>query len=101
MIRHVVMFSFKEEAEGRTKEENVALTKAMLEALPQKIDLIRRSQVEINSPEASADNCDLLLISDFDTMADLEAYKVHPDHVAVGVFMRPLRTGRASVDFEM
>ena len=101
MIRHVVMFSFKEEAEGRTKEENVALTKAMLEALPQKIDLIRRSQVEINSPDASADNCDLLLISDFDTMADLEAYKVHPDHVAVGVFMRPLRTGRASVDFEM
>ena len=101
MIRHVVMFSFKEEAEGRSKEENVALTKAMLEALPQKIDLIRRSQVEVNSPDSSADNCDLLLISDFDTMADLEAYKVHPDHVAVGVFMRPLRTGRASVDFEM
>ena len=45
MIRHVVMFQFKEEAEGRTKAENVAITKAMLEALPEKIDWIRTSQV--------------------------------------------------------
>lgn len=101
MVRHVVMFSFKEEAEGRSKDENVALTKKMLEALPEKIELIRSSQVEVNLPEAAQDNCDLLLISDFDSLADLEAYKIHPDHVAVGVFMRPLRTGRASVDFEM
>lgn len=101
MIRHVVMFSFKEEAEGRSKAENIALTKEMLEALPEKIDLIRASQVEVNAPGAAQDNCDLLLISDFDSLADLEAYKVHPDHVAVGTFMRPLRTGRASVDFEI
>lgn len=101
MIRHVVMFSFKEEAEGRSKAENIALTKEMLEALPEKIDLIRASQVEVNAPGAAQDNCDLLLISDFDSLADLEAYKVHPDHVAVGTFMRPLRAGRASVDFEI
>ena len=101
MIRHVVMFSFKEEAEGRSKAENIALTKEMLEALPEKIDWIRASQVEVNAPGAAQDNCDLLLISDFDSLADLEAYKVHPDHVAVGTFMRPLRTGRASVDFEI
>ena len=101
MIRHVVMFSFKEEAEGRSKSENVALTKKMLEALPKKIDLIRSSQVEVNASGAAQDNCDLLLISDFDSLADLEAYKIHPDHVAIGTFMRPLRTGRASVDFEM
>ena len=98
MIRHIVMFSFKPEAEGRTKDENVALTKAMLEQLPSKIGLIRASRVEVNAPGASEENCDLLLISDFDS---LQAYQVHPDHVAVGTFMRPLRTGRASVDFEI
>ena len=101
MIRHIVMFSFKPEAEGRTKDENVALTKAMLEQLPSKIGLIRASRVEVTAPGASEENCDLLLISDFDSLEDLQAYQVHPDHVAVGTFMRPLRTGRASVDFEI
>ena len=68
MIRHIVMFSFKPEAEGRTKDANVALTKAMLEQLPSKIGLIRASRVEVNAPGASEENCDLLLISDFDSL---------------------------------
>ena len=51
MLRHVVMFQFKEEAGGRTKAENVAITKAMLEALPQKIDWIRASTVAVNAPD--------------------------------------------------
>lgn len=101
MIRHIVLFSFKPEAEGRSKAENVAQTKAMLEALPSKIGLIRSSLVQTNAPGASGDNFDLLLISDFDSLEDLQAYQVHPDHVAVGEFMRPLRTGRASIDIEI
>ena len=58
MIRHIVMFSFKEQAQGRSKAENVALTKAMLEELPQKISLIRSSRVELNAPGASEENCE-------------------------------------------
>ena len=99
MLRHVVMFQFKEETGGRTKAENVAITKAMLEALPQKIDWIRASTVAVNAPDADGKNYDLILISDFDSMEDYLRYKVHPDHVAVGTFMRPVRTSRASVDF--
>ena len=99
MLRHVVMFQFKEEAGGRTKAENVAITKAMLEALLQKIDWIRASTVAVNAPDADGKNYDLILISDFDSMEDYLRYKVHPDHVAVGTFMRPVRISRASVDF--
>lgn len=101
MIRHIVMFQFKSEAEGRSREENVAQTKAMLEALPAKIDWIRSSTVQVNAPGADATNYDLLLISDFDSFEDLARYQVHPDHVAVGTFMRPLRLSRACVDFEL
>ena len=101
MIRHIVMFKFKEEAEGRTKAENIAITKAMLEALPAKIDLIRASSVTVNSPDADGSNFDLCLISDFDSFEDLAAYIVHPDHKAVGAFMRPVRLDRACVDFEI
>ena len=99
MLRHVVMFQFKEAAEGRTKAENVAITKAMLEALPGKIDWIRASTVAVNAPDADGNNFDLVLITDFDSMEDYLRYKVHPDHVAVGNFMRPVRIARASVDF--
>lgn len=101
MIRHVVMFKFKEEAEGRTKAENLAITKSMLDALPSKIDLIRASSVTINSSNADQSNYDLCLISDFDSFEDLEAYIIHPDHKAVGAFMRPVRLDRACVDFEI
>lgn len=101
MIRHIVMFKFKEEAEGRTKAENIAITKAMLEALPAKIDLIRASSVTVNSPDADESNYDLCLISDFDSFEDLATYIVHPDHKAVGAFMRPVRLERACVDFEI
>lgn len=36
MIRHVCMFNFLDEAQGRTRAENIAITKAMLEALPER-----------------------------------------------------------------
>lgn len=101
MIRHIVMFKFLPEADGRSKAENVKMTKDMLDALPQKIALIRSSQTFIGAAAAADGNCDLLLISDFDSLADLNEYIVHPDHKAVGAFMRPLRESRSCIDIEM
>ena len=101
MIRHVCMFEFLDEAEGRTRAENVAITKAMLEALPEKIEWIRASTVETNHPDAPAGNWDLILISDFDSLEDLARYQVHPDHVAVGDFLKSVRKSRSCVDFEI
>ncbi len=99
MIRHIVMFKFKEEAEGKTKTENVLATKAMLEALPAKIPQILASTVEIGAEGANPENADLILISDFESFETLNQYIVHPDHKAVGAFMRPLRESRAAIDF--
>lgn len=101
MIRHIVMFQFKEEAEGRTKAENVQITKNMLDALPAKIPQIRSSSTAINAFYADQTNYDLLLISDFDSFDDLQTYLVHPDHKAVGAFMRPVRLSRSCIDIEM
>ncbi len=99
MIRHIVMFKFKEEAEGKNKKENVLATKAMLEALPAKIPQILASTVEIGAEGANPENADLILISDFESFETLNQYIVHPDHKAVGAFMRPLRESRAAIDF--
>lgn len=97
MIRHIVMFKFKEE----NKRENVLKTKEMLDHLPEKIDLIVRSETHINNNVSDERNYDLLLISDFKTLEDLHNYIVHPDHKAVGAFMRPLRESRACTDYDL
>ncbi len=96
MIRHVVMFKFKEE----NKAAHVAETKTMLDALPAKIPYILHSETHTDVGTADG-NFDLLLISDFEDQQTLQAYIVHPDHKAVGAFMRPVRESRACVDFEI
>ena len=101
MLRHIVLFKFKESADGRSKAENVLITKNMLEALPSKIALIKKSEVHICMEGTNPDNADLLLISDFESKEALNEYIVHPDHKAVGAFMRPLREGRSSIDIEI
>ena len=101
MIRHVVMFKFLPEADGRTKEENVRLVAERLRALPALIPEILRSEVHIGAEGAKETNCDLLLISDFESLDTLATYIDHPDHRAIGALMRPLRESRAAVDFEL
>ena len=101
MIRHIVMFQFLEEAGGKSREENVRATKEMLEALPGKIPQILKSQVFTNAPGANGENADLVLISDFASLETLGEYLVHPDHKAVGAFMRPLRRGRVGIDITL
>lgn len=101
MIRHVCMFKFKDEAEGRTRHENVEITKSMLDRLPETIEYILASETHVGTDGQAEDNYDLILISDFESMETLEKYKIHPDHVAVGEFMRPVRLSRTCIDFEI
>ncbi len=101
MIRHVVMFKFLPEADGRTKEENVKETASRLRALPALIPEILHSEVHIGAEGANPANCDLLLISDFESLDTLATYINHPAHRAIGAFMRPLRESRAAVDFTL
>lgn len=44
-------------------------------------------------------NWDVVLISDFADEAALEAYQVHPLHVAAGTFIRSVVAARSAVDF--
>ena len=99
MIRHIVMWKFKDEAEGLTKEENIAKVKKMLEALPEKIDFIRKSEVKMNVNN-NGKNFDAVLISEFDTLEDVKKYRVHPDHVKISDYVSLIRLDRACVDYE-
>ncbi len=100
MVKHIVMFKFLDSAEGRSKKENVEITANMLNDLQGKIPQLLKSEVKINSDSANPDNYDLILIADYNSWEDLNAYIVHPLHKAVGEFMKGVRESRACVDYE-
>lgn len=101
MLRHIVMFKFLPEADGYTARENAERTAEKLRNLQGKVPTLKASQVYLGAEYADSTNCDLVLISDFDSAEDLQAYIVHPLHKEVGAFMRPLRESRSCVDFEI
>lgn len=98
MVRHIVMWKFKDEAEGLSKMENLLKVKAMLEALPEKIDFIRHMEVNLNEND-NGKNFDAVLISEFDSLDDVKRYRVHPEHVKISEYVSRVRLDRASVDY--
>lgn len=98
MLKHIVMWKFKDEAEGKTRAENCRLVKERLEALPAKISLIRKLEVGINE-FPSPMSADLVLLTEFATKEDLDSYAVHPDHVKVSEYVGKVRLERIVADY--
>lgn len=97
MIYHNVMWKFKD-AEGKTAAQNVDIVKAGLEALPQKISEIK-SLSFIKNEVVCDRNFDAMLVVVTENEADLNAYKVHPEHKKVAAYVALVTEGRAAVDY--
>lgn len=98
MINHVVLFKLKEYP--KTEKEAVLLKiKTALEALQDKIEQVRHIEVGLNY-ELEAKSYDLCLISHFDSVADLDVYRVHPEHLKVVSLIQETTVERAAVDYE-
>jgi hypothetical protein len=99
MIRHVVSWKLNavDDAGRAAAFEEIS---AVLNPLPASIPQIQSLRVARNIafPES---NWDVVLIADYDTVEDLQAYQVHPDHVAASAVVRSHVAQRASVDFEL
>lgn len=100
MIKHLVMFKLADVAEGNTKKENALRIKRDLEALKGVIPEIVKIEVCVNDDAAPKDNYDVVLVSEFKNIQDLQAYAVHPEHVKVGEFISKVRTARAAIDYQ-
>lgn len=92
MIKHIVMWKFKQGNEAKVKE---FLKK--LSDLDGKIDVIKK--MEIKESINKSNNYDAILISEFETMEDLQKYKTDERHVAVSNLCKSIRDDRASIDF--
>ncbi len=96
MVKHIVMWKLKDEAEGNSKAENAQKIKAMLEALPDVIPDILEMQVGINE---NGGEFDAVLISAFPSYDALKAYDGHSEHLKVRAFIKAVSCGRSALDF--
>ena len=86
LLRHVVMFKFKDEA----SEADVAKVVAAFEALPSKIPQIYDFEWGTdNSPEGLQDGFTHCFFLSFLSEEDRAAYLPHPDHKAFGAVLGP------------
>lgn len=95
MITHIVAWKLNPD----NKHEHARKIKELLEALKETIPEIQKIEVGLNSAEAPADNWDVVLYSQFTSMADLEAYQTHPAHKEAGKFIKAVTEQRMCVDY--
>lgn len=94
MIRHIVLFKFKK---GVTEQEKTSLIRE-LENLGKIIGHVR--SLEVARDEARKHNSyDLALNAVFDSLADVEAYAVHPAHVKVVDTINRLCEAHVKIDY--
>ena len=98
ILKHIVCWKFKERTEQGTRQENMEKTKNMLYALLPKIDEIKAMEIGPHI-KGETEEFDMALMVTFNNEADLETYRVHPEHVKVSQFVRSVIEKRMSFDY--
>ena len=101
MVKHVIIWTLKEEYSESEKAQIKADMKESLEALkgviPGLIDIKLYTE-----PLPSSKNADVLLDTTFESEEALKNYAVHPIHVeAANTKVRPFVSGRSCMDYEI
>ena len=100
MIKHIVMWQLKDHAEGADKETNALKMKALLDACSDIVPGILKLEVAIAQAGLEA-TYDVVLYSEFESAAALDAYQNHPQHLALKPFVGAVRLARQCMDYEV
>lgn len=99
MVKHVILWTLKEEYTAEEKETIKKGIKEGLEGLKGKIPGLLEIRVNTNGLESS--NADVMLDSAFESQEALKGYATHPEHVAVADGkVRPYTATRTCMDYE-
>lgn len=94
MIKHIVMWKFKEGTEAQVDEFLCGL-KALDGVVPEILEM------EVAKTAVADSDYDAILVSKFASLEDLAAYKVNPKHVAVSNLCKSIRISRVAFDYEV
>ena len=100
MVKHVILWTLKDQYSGAQMDEIKAGIKEGLEGLKGQIPGLVDIKVYTNGLPSS--NTDLMLDSTFENEEALKNYATHPAHVAVADNkVRPFTASRNCLDFEL
>lgn len=97
MLKHVVMWKFKDGVEGKSRRDQALWMKEHLEALVGVVPQIVSLEFGVNELESDA-SYDAVLTVLFNSKEDMDIYKVHPAHVAISNYCKSVRESRVVVD---
>lgn len=99
MIKHIILWTLKNEFTENEKNNIKENAKRELEALVGKIDGLQELTLYTKGLESS--NADMMLDSTLESEEALKRYQTHPDHVAAANnFVRPFTEVRLCLDFK-
>ena len=97
MVKHIVMWN----VQGATAEErahNTQKLKTAFEELRHAIPGLLTLEIGVDQSRVDY-ACDVVLYSEFESQAALDAYAVHPEHLRVRQAIEGLRVARHQVDY--
>ena len=93
------MWKFKEEAEGRTKLENMKLVRDRLYALVPIVPEIKAMEIGFDFSQTPM-SYDMMLYTEFETKEDLDIYAVDGEHAKVKKIVAATTEARVVLDYE-
>ncbi|MBR3644368.1 MAG: Dabb family protein [Parasporobacterium sp.] len=100
MVKHIIIWTLKEEFKIDREAEIKAGIKEGLEGLKGKIPGLL--DIKVNTDPLPGSSGDLMLDSTFKDEESLKGYRVHPAHVeTANTRVRPFTAGRACMDYEL
>lgn len=99
MIKHIVMWNLAGETPA-AKAAAIERLRAGFESLRGRIPGLLHLEIGVDSSRAPY-ACDVVLYSEFESQALLEAYALHPEHLRVKQELEGLRIARHQVDYSV
>ena len=100
MVKHVILWTLKDELSAEEKVSVKAGIKEGLEGLKGQIDGL--IDIKVNIDCLASSNAEVMLDSTFEDEASLKGYSTNPKHVAVADSkVRPYTKTRSCMDYEI
>lgn len=98
MIKHIVMWNVRGDTPTE-KAQGIALLKHSFASLRGKVPGLIHLEIGVDISRIDY-ACDVVLYSEFESQAALDAYGTHPEHLRVKRELADIRTARYQVDYE-
>lgn len=102
MIKHIALFTLKDEANGNTRQQNIEQIRQNVQRLKHEIPVNKRVEVaeQLQRDRDVVWAADLAVCAEFDSLADYDAYVAHPVHIEAATFAASVSEHVKGITFE-